>query len=155
MKTCCKSNKSKTKWGIVSIVNLKFKNRLILDQIKYTILRMGKIEIEGMEFYAYHGHFAEEQIVGNRFIVNLTLFTDCTKASESDDLADALDYQMAYRIVKEEMLIKSHLLENVAGRILARLFNSSKSIERAIVKISKLNPPLGGQIERVSVTLER
>ncbi len=116
---------------------------------------MGKIEIEGMEFYAYHGHFAEEQIVGNRFIVNLTLFTDCAKASESDDLADALDYQTAYRIVQEEMQIKSHLLEHVAGRILDRLFSSSKSIERAKVKISKLNPPMGGQIERVSVTLER
>ena len=116
---------------------------------------MGKIEIEGMEFYAYHGHFAEEQIVGNRFIVDLIIITDCTKASQSDDLADALDYQTSYRIVREEMEIKSHLLEHVAGRILDRIFASSSSIEKARVKISKLNPPMGGQIERVSVTLER
>ena len=116
---------------------------------------MGVIEIEGMEFYAYHGHFAEEQVVGNRFIVDLTLFTDCSKAAQSDDLTDALDYQTVYMIVKEEMQIKSHLLENVAGRILNRLYDGYESIERAKVKISKLNPPMGGQIEKVSVTLER
>jgi dihydroneopterin aldolase len=116
---------------------------------------MGVIEIEGMEFYAYHGHFAEEQIVGNRFVIDLKLFTDCRKASESDNLDDALDYQTAYRIVKEEMKIKSHLLEHVAGRILDRLFDECGAVEKVKVKISKINPPMGGQIGRVSVTLER
>ena len=116
---------------------------------------MGIIEIEGMEFYAYHGHFAEEQIVGNRFIVHVTLVTDCEKAAKSDDLNDALNYQTIYLAVKEEMQIKSRLLENVAGRILDRLYSGFNGIEKAKVKISKLNPPMGGQIERVSVTLER
>ena len=113
------------------------------------------IEIEGMEFYAYHGHFAAEQVVGNRFLVDLTLITDCSKAAKSDDLTDALDYQVAYRVVKEEMQIKSHLLENVANRILNRLYVEYPLIEKAKIKISKLNPPMGGEIARVSVTLER
>ena len=116
---------------------------------------MGVIEIEGMEFYAYHGHFAEERVVGNRFIVDLTLSTDWAKAAKSDNLADALDYQAIYLIVKEEMQIKSHLLEHVAGRILDRLYDGYASIEKAKVKISKLNPPMGGQIEKVSITMER
>lgn len=116
---------------------------------------MGVIEIEGMEFYAYHGHYTEEQIVGNRFVVNLTLSTDCQKAMTSDQLEDALNYQELYLIVKEEMEIKSHLLEHVAGRILSRLFDTYDTIGSAKVKISKLNPPMGGQIEKVSVTLER
>ena len=116
---------------------------------------MGMIEIEGMEFYAYHGHFAAEQVVGNRFLVDLTLITDCSKAAKSDDLTDALDYQVAYRVVKEEMQIKSHLLENVANRILNRLYVEYPLIEKAKIKISKLNPPMGGEIARVSVTLER
>jgi 7,8-dihydroneopterin aldolase/epimerase/oxygenase len=116
---------------------------------------MGIIEIEGMEFYAYHGHFAEEQIIGNRFVVDLALFTDCTKAAKSDNLFDALNYQSVYLIVKEEMQIKSHLLEHVAGRILNRLYEGYELIERAKVKISKLNPSMGGQIDKVSVTLER
>jgi dihydroneopterin aldolase len=116
---------------------------------------MGVIEIEGMEFYAFHGHYAEEQIVGNRFIVDLSLSTDSMKAAKSDNLTDAIDYQGVYLIVKEEMLIKSHLLEHVAGRILDRLHRSYQSLEKVKVKISKCNPPMGGQIERVSVTLER
>ena len=116
---------------------------------------MGVIEIEGMEFYAFHGHFAEEQIVGNRFIVDLTLTTECTKASKSDDLNDALNYMAVYQIIKQEMHINSHLLEHVAGRIISRLYDTYETIEKAKVKISKLNPPLGGQIQKVSVTLER
>jgi len=116
---------------------------------------MGAIEIEGMEFYAWHGHYAEEQIVGNRFIVDVVLVTDCEKAAESDNLDDALDYQALYQAVKEEMQIKSHLLEHVAGRILNRLHNEFDQIVHAKVKISKLNPPMGGQIEKVSITLER
>ena len=116
---------------------------------------MGVIEIEGMEFYAYHGHFAEEQVVGNRFTVDLTISTNCLKAAKSDDLTDTLNYQAVYQIVKEEMQIKSHLLEHVAGRILDRLYESYESIEKAKVKISKLNPPMGGQIEKVSVTMGR
>ena len=116
---------------------------------------MGAIEIEGMDFYAWHGHYAEEQIVGNRFIVNVALVTDCEKAAESDNLDDALDYQALYQVVKEEMQIKSHLLEHVAGRILNRLHNEFDQIVHAKVKISKLNPPMGGQIEKVSITLER
>jgi len=116
---------------------------------------MGIIEIEGMEFYAYHGHFAAEQVVGNRFIVDLRIETDCSEAAKSDDLSDALDYQIAYWIVKEEMQIKSHLLEHVVGRILDRFTREFTSIENIKIKISKLNPPMGGQIEKVSVTMER
>jgi len=116
---------------------------------------MGVIEIEGMEFYAYHGHFPAEQLVGNRFIVELTLFTDCSKAAKSDDLNDALNYQSAYQVVRDEMQITSRLLEHVAARILNRLYVNFISLEKARVKISKLNPPMGGQIGKVSVTLER
>ena len=116
---------------------------------------MGVIEIEGMEFYAYHGHFSEEQIVGNRFIVDLTLHADCSKAAKSDDLTDALNYLSVYEVVKGEMQIKSHLLEHVAGRILDRLVGGFPSIVKVKVKISKLNPPMGGEIEKVSVSLER
>ena len=116
---------------------------------------MGMIEIEGMEFYAYHGHFAAEQVVGNRFIVHLTLITDCSEAAKSDNLEDALDYQSAYKIVNEEMQVKSHLLEHVAGRILDRFGREYSTIEKVKIKISKLNPPMGGEIEKVSVTLER
>lgn len=116
---------------------------------------MGIIEIEGMKFYAFHGHFESEQLVGNNFTVDLRIETNCEKAANSDVLNDALNYQKAYKIVKKEMEIPSHLLEHVAKRILDALYNHFSTIEKARVKISKLNPPMGGEIEKVSVTLIR
>lgn len=116
---------------------------------------MGLIEIEGMHFYAYHGHFEAEQIVGNDFIVNLKMRTDCSKAADSDNLDDALNYQAVYTLIKKEMSIKSRLLENVAKRILDALFAEFPDLQNASVKVSKMNPPMGGEIEKVSVTLER
>lgn len=117
--------------------------------------RMGLIEIEGMEFYAYHGHFAEEQIVGNKFLVNIAIKTACDKAGESDKLKDALDYQKVYKLIKTEMDKKSFLLENICKRILDRLYGEFNTLEKATIKISKINPPMGGQIEKVSITMSR
>lgn len=116
---------------------------------------MGVIEIEGMRFYAYHGHFAAEQVVGNNFEVYVRLETNCDQAANSDNLDDALNYQAVYKTIKEVMQIKSALLENVAKRILDSLYNKFPTINKARLKISKKNPPMGGEIERVSVTLER
>ena len=116
---------------------------------------MGIIELEGMEFYAYHGYFKSEQIVGNRFEVNISIETDCEKAALSDHLSDALNYEGIYRLVKEEMHQRSHLLEHVAGRILTRIHAEYKEVGKVSVKISKAGPSMGGHIRAVSVTLER
>jgi len=116
---------------------------------------MGFIHVEGMEFYSYHGCFKEEQIIGTRFKVDVVIETDCELATKTDQINDALNYQTVYNLVKEEMAIKSHLLEHVAGRILDHLYVQFKQIEKASVKVVKLNPPLGGQVESVSVTLSR
>ncbi len=116
---------------------------------------MGLIHLEDMEFYAYHGCFQEEQIAGNRFLVNLTLETDMDKASETDKIEDTLNYQVAYQLVKEEISIKSHLLEKVAKRILDALFNEFSQLKLAKIKVSKMNPPMGGAMKCVSVELER
>ncbi|MGE5421082.1 MAG: dihydroneopterin aldolase [Chloroflexota bacterium] len=116
---------------------------------------MGLIQIENMEFYSFHGHFREERIVGNKFLVNLSLETDMTAPAESDNLKDAVNYQQAYEIVKQQMEIKSYLLENIAGRILDSLYKEMKGIQKATVKVSKLNPPMGGKISSVSVTMSK
>lgn len=116
---------------------------------------MGLICIEGMEFYAFHGHFKEEQIVGNRFLVDLTIETDMQKPAISDNLKDAVNYQDAYQIVKTAMEKKSHLLENIAGRILDSLFTGLAGISSATVKVSKMNPPVGGKAQSVSVVMSR
>lgn len=116
---------------------------------------MGLIQIEDMEFYAFHGHYREEQKVGNKFLVNLTIETDMTIPSKSDNLRDAVNYQRAYEIVRAEMGKKSYLLENIARRIIDALYSELKGIRRVSVKVSKLNPPIGGKIGSVSVVMER
>lgn len=115
----------------------------------------GIIELEGMEFYAYHGHYDFEKQVGARFMVSATIHTDCTKAGETDNLDDALNYQKIYDIIREEMATPSALLEHVCTRILDHIYRSFPSIEKATIKLSKMNPPMGGEIEKVSVQLSR
>jgi dihydroneopterin aldolase len=116
---------------------------------------MGLIHIENMEFYSFHGHFKEERIVGNRFRVDLTLETDMTIPEGSDNLKDAVNYQRVYEIVKQQMELKSHLLEHIAGRILDAIYTELDGIDKITVKVSKLNPPMGGKIESVSIILSR
>jgi len=116
---------------------------------------MGLIRIEDMEFYAFHGHYREEQIVGNHFLVDVTIETDTDRAGKSDELRDTLNYQTAYLLVKKEMETTSNLLEHIATRILDALYQELTGISKATVKVSKLNPVMGGRIGRVSVELTR
>jgi 7,8-dihydroneopterin aldolase/epimerase/oxygenase len=74
---------------------------------------------------------------------------------ETDNLKDALDYQKVYRIVKAQMELKSHLLEHIAGRILDALYSEIGGILKATVKVSKMNPPMGGKIGSVSIVLSK
>lgn len=115
----------------------------------------GVIEIEGMEFFAYHGCFEAEQIVGNKFIVYACLHYNCEQVIHSDEIEDALSYQTAYEIIAHEMMKRSHLLEHVGNRILESLYQKFPELQYAKIKISKMNPPLGGKIHSTSVTLEK
>lgn len=109
-----------------------------------------------MEFFAYHGHFEEETRVGNYFNVNLEFETDTRKAGESDCLDDALNYVEVYNIVDREMEQPSKLLENVARRIMRQLYAQySDKISNVRLEVEKMNPPLGGKIESVSVVLQQ
>ena len=116
---------------------------------------MGKIFVEGIKLYAYHGCFKEEQLIGTNFNVDVELDTDLEKASVSDNLYDTIDYQRVFQIVKEEMAIPSKLLEHVGKRIMDHLFREFETLEKVKLKISKLNPPLGGQLSNVSIQIEK
>ncbi len=116
---------------------------------------MGKIQLEDMEFFAFHGCYKEEQITGNNFKVSVAIETNMEKPAETDKIEDALNYQAIYKIVKEQMEKKSHLLENIAKRIIDKLYQEFSTIEHAEVKVSKMNPPIGGKMKCVSVSLKR
>lgn len=115
---------------------------------------MALISIEKMEFYAYHGCFEEEQKIGTWFNVDLSLEVDTSKAEKSDNIEDTVNYQSVYQVVKEQMMIPSHLLENVARRILDAVGKNFPAVSYAWVKVKKMNPPLGGVMDSVSVEIE-
>ncbi|CDN32941.1 Dihydroneopterin aldolase [Mucinivorans hirudinis] len=116
---------------------------------------IAKITLENIELYAFHGCYEQEQRVGNRFRVDIYLTYDAEKAAKSDNVADTINYLRAYEIVREQMLITSHILENVVDRILTKLGEEFAEILRAEVRVAKLAPPLGGHLQGVSVTMER
>ncbi|KAF0131915.1 MAG: dihydroneopterin aldolase [Bacteroidetes bacterium] len=115
---------------------------------------MAVISIEGMEFYAYHGCFKEEQLIGTWFVVDLFLTTDTTSAEQTDNLHETVNYLEVYQVVKREMEVNSKLLEHVGRRILKAVHDQFPSVEKARIKVRKMNPPLGGKMDFVSLTLE-
>lgn len=118
-------------------------------------MQKGIIELEEMEFYAYHGCFKEEQVVGNRFMVSISIKVDVEKPSKNDNIADALNYVTVYELTKKEMQQKSHLVEHLTERILSAIYEQFNYVDWVRVKVSKMNPPMGGQMKAVSITLER
>ena len=114
---------------------------------------MSVIRIEEMEFFSHHGCFDEEKKIGTWFKVDLSFDVDTSAAETSDDLADTVNYQSVYSVVKDEMEKSSNLLEHVACRILDTVMRNFPTISGANIKIRKMNPPLGGKIGSVSVEL--
>ncbi len=114
-----------------------------------------RVELINLEFYAYHGCFSEEKIIGNHFRVSFSAETDVETPGKSDRLEDALNYQELYNMIKSQIKITSNLLESVAFRILNRAGELFPSITEAEVSISKLNPPLGGKAECSRIVMSR
>lgn len=116
---------------------------------------MGKIFIEGIKIYAYHGCFKEETKIGTNFIVDVVLDVNLEKPALSDSIRDTVNYQNVFQVVKDQMAISSNLLEHVSERIIDALFLEFPAINKIKLKVSKLNVPLGGHIDKVSVELKR
>lgn len=114
---------------------------------------MGIIKVENIRIYAHHGCLAEETIIGSDYRVDLKVTADLQPSAESDALEDTVDYVLLNAIVKEEMAKPSKLLETVAKRILTQIFIKDQRVTKATVKISKINPPIGGDVEMVTIKL--
>ena len=108
-----------------------------------------------MRFYAHHGCFEQERAIGIHFLVDLRFETDTARAERTDRISDTVSYLDVYQVVKEQMAIPSNLLENVARRICDAVLERFTAVDKVDVKVSKLNPPLGGQMESVSVEISQ
>jgi dihydroneopterin aldolase len=116
---------------------------------------MGIIKVENIRVYAYHGCLKEETKIGSDYRVDVKVKADLQKSVTTDDLNDTVDYVLLNKIVVEEMAIPSALLEHVAKRILDRIFTEDKLVTLATVAVSKINPPIGGDVEMVTIELNQ
>ncbi|MEL1246050.1 dihydroneopterin aldolase [Flavobacterium sp. DGU11] len=115
---------------------------------------MGIIKLQNIRTFSYHGCLVEESKIGSDYRVDLEIKADLRKSMETDELADTVDYVQLNKIVVEEMAIRSNLLEHVAQRIVKRVFGELPEVSRIVLSVSKLNPPIGGDVEAVTIQLE-
>lgn len=115
---------------------------------------MGTIKLKNIRTFSYHGCLVEESKIGSDYTVDLEIKTDLRKSMETDELSDTVDYVHLNKIVTEEMAIRSKLLEHVAKRIVKRIFDEIPAVSRIVVSVSKINPPIGGDVEAVTIEIE-
>ncbi|MGS2762668.1 dihydroneopterin aldolase [Sinomicrobium sp. M5D2P9] len=114
---------------------------------------MGIIKLHNIRAYAYHGCLVEEGKIGSDYRVDVAVKANLQPSADTDNLKDTVDYVHINSIVKEEMGIRSKLLEHVARRILDRIFDEIPIAEEATVEVSKINPPIGGNVEMVTIEM--
>jgi dihydroneopterin aldolase len=116
---------------------------------------MGIIQVNNIRLFSNHGCLEEEAKIGSEYRVDVEIKANLKKSAQTDELSDTVDYVHLNRIVKEEMAIRSKLLEQVAQRILNRFFKELKMLKKAKVAVSKINPPIGGNVEEVVIILTK
>ena len=115
---------------------------------------MDIIKLKNIRTFSYHGCLVEESKIGSDYIVDLQIKADLQKSMQTDELADTVDYVHLNKIVMEEMAIRSKLLEHVAKRIVDRIFREIPMVMNVVVGVSKVNPPIGGDVEEVTIEIE-
>ncbi len=114
---------------------------------------MGVIALEGIEFFAYHGFYDEEQKIGNKYSIDIAITADLELAAELDKLEFTINYEIVYQIIAKVMGEKHRLLEHIAYEIIQSVKKAFPTIQSVSVSVSKFNPPIGGVCERSKVTL--
>ena len=114
---------------------------------------MGLITVEGIRVFAYHGHLPEEAILGGHFIVNVWVEADTTEVEKTDDLNDTVDYVKIIEIVKQQMAIRSNMIEHPAKRIVDAILPLHK-VQKVTVEVEKIQPPIDASFDKISVTTE-
>jgi dihydroneopterin aldolase len=117
--------------------------------------KLDKVSLEGLEFFAYHGYYDEEQKIGNKYSVDITVFADLSEAAAEDRLSKTINYEELYRVVLAEISKSARLLEHIADRIITATFKAIPAAKMIEVSVSKFNPPVGGMCNRAKVTIQR
>lgn len=116
-------------------------------------LTTSRIFINDIILHAQHGVLPQEQLTGNDYKISVSLDYDISKAINTDNVADTINYAEVYEVIKEEMITPSKLIEHVAGRIAQRLLTQYPSVAAITLSITKLNPPMGAQCQGAGVEI--
>ncbi len=116
---------------------------------------MGIIKLTNIRTFSFHGCLEEEAKIGSNYSVNLTIKTNLQPSAKTDELTDTVDYVDLNRIVVEEMAIRAKLLEHVAKRIMDRVLKELQMVTKIEVEVTKLNPPIGGDVEGVTIIMKQ
>ncbi len=114
---------------------------------------MGQVALEGLEFHGFHGLYPHERESGNWFEVDISVETDFSLAAETDDLSGTVNYEVLFRIIRDEMDKPAKLLERLAGKIAEDVLQEIPAALNVHIKISKLNPPIGGKCKKATIAL--
>lgn len=114
---------------------------------------MGKIALEGIEFFAYHGYYEEERKIGNKYEVNIEVSSNLSVAAQTDSLSGTVNYEVLYKIIQDEMMIPSKMLEHVGKRIIDKVMVQFEEVDSTTIEISKFNPPVKGVCRKAKVTM--
>ncbi|MHB8208773.1 dihydroneopterin aldolase [Mucilaginibacter sp.] len=114
---------------------------------------MVEINLNGAEFFAFHGYYPEEQLLGSRFLVDLSVSFEPTADLAEDDLLNTVNYEQLYNIACEEMKITRKLIETVAQTIADTIKQKFPFVKNTRVCIKKINPPLNGKVGYSSVVI--
>lgn len=113
------------------------------------------IHLRGLEFYAYHGVLPEEQVLGQRFLIDMDIFSDLRQAGYSDQVGDTIHYGEVYQVIKacvteDRHQLLEHLAEEIAQRVLEQFSCASIRVE-----VHKPQAPIPGIFRDVSVEIWR
>ncbi|WP_353182077.1 dihydroneopterin aldolase [Parapedobacter lycopersici] len=111
-----------------------------------------RVTLRDLRFYAFHGYYPEEQVLGNEFIVEVEAVFN-RSAGTAETLDATVDYEVVYRMVQEEMTLPRKLLETVAEAILDQVRAHYAFVHEARVKLIKNHPPFGGDRAGAAVEL--
>lgn len=109
------------------------------------------VELKGLRFVARHGVYDEEALLGNEFEVDLLMDYKAPDKTITS-LGETVNYVAAYTIVQEEMQEPQQLLETCAMKIGTRLHHQFPQIQKLVITIRKLAPPITNFVGSVGVT---
>ena len=116
---------------------------------------MYRIHVENIRTKSFHGCLKEEAIIGGDYRTDVWIMLKKEYSIKTDELDQTVDYGVVAKLVVDEMGVRSKLIESVCERIVNRIFCLSKNIDWVEVKVCKINPPIDGDVQNVSVVIKK